>query len=193
MNLRYLSAIAMGVFGTGIVVALPAQAAVTVIGSGLAQSCYQAAEFNTNAQGGVDTCTMALEHQALTQEDRASTLVNRGILRARTSDSAGALLDYNAALDMNPNLAEAYVDRGANYIKMKRCQSALDDLNKGLKLGANEPHIAYYDRAIAHECVGDIRGAYEDYTKAISLEPDFTLAAEQLRRFKVVRKSTNGT
>jgi hypothetical protein len=38
-----------------------------------------------------------------------------------------------------------------------------------------------------------VRGAYEDYKKATEIEPNFALAAQQLTRFKVVRRPANGT
>lgn len=192
MKLRSLSAFVTGVISAGAFAALPAAAAVTVMGTGLAQSCYQAAEFNGDAKDGINACNTALSEQALTLQDRASTYVNRGILRARIDDTAGALSDYDTALRLKPDLAEGYIDRGANFISLKRYQAALDDLNKGLTLGANEPHIAYYDRAIVHESLGNIRAAYEDYKKAVELQPDFALAIKQLQRFKVVRKPGDG-
>jgi tetratricopeptide (TPR) repeat protein len=86
---------------------------------------------------------------------------------------------------------EGYVDRGATYIALQRYQDALNDINKGLELGAKKPHIAYYDRAIAQEALGNIRAAYQDYKKAVEIEPDFALATEQLSRFKVVRKDSS--
>jgi tetratricopeptide (TPR) repeat protein len=69
---------------------------------------------------------------------------------------------------------------------------AVADISKGLELIANKPEIAYYDRAIANEALGNIRDAYIDYKKALEIRPDFALASEQLARFKVVRKRTNG-
>ena len=83
---------------------------------------------------------------------------------------------------------EGYIDRGATYLAMQRYQDALEDINKGIEMGSNKPHIAYYDRAIAHEALGNVRAAYQDYKKAVEIEPDFALASEQLSRFKVVRK-----
>ena len=75
-----------------------------------------------------------------------------------------------------------------------RYDDALHDIDKGLGLGAKKPEIAYYDRAIADEALGDIRGAYEDYKKAVEIDPTFTLASDQLARFKViVQKRPNGT
>ncbi|HEX3944381.1 MAG TPA: hypothetical protein VHW69_09870, partial [Rhizomicrobium sp.] len=62
------------------------------------------------------------------------------------------------------------------------------DINRGIEMGSNKPHIAYYDRAIADEALGNVRAAYQDYRKAVEIEPNFALASEQLSRFKVVRK-----
>ncbi len=188
MKLRNLSMAFVGLAGIGLLAALPARAAVTVMGPGLAQSCYKAAQFNLDPGDGIETCTSALNQQPLTLHDRASTYVNRGILRARVADTKGAGEDYDMAIRLMPDLAEAYIDRGANFITLKNYRKALADLDKGLALGAKQPEIAYYDRAVVHESLGDIRAAYEDYKKAVAIEPHFTLAIEQLQRFKVVRR-----
>jgi tetratricopeptide (TPR) repeat protein len=92
---------------------------------------------------------------------------------------------------MDGQHGEGYVDRGATYIAMQRYQDALDDINRGIEMGAKKPHIAYYDRAIADEALGNIRAAYMDYKKAVEIEPNFPLATEQLSRFKVVRKESS--
>lgn len=159
--------------------------AITVMGTGLARSCYLVAEFGGDTASGITTCTRALEDENLVARDRASTYVNRGILRAR-DDPRGALDDYDQGLEIAPDLAEAYVDRGAALLSLKRYQEALSAINHGLQLNVARPQIAYYDRAVAHEGLGDIRAAYEDYKKAVELSPDFALAKEQLSRFKVI-------
>jgi tetratricopeptide (TPR) repeat protein len=166
-----------------------ASAAVSVVGNGAAHSCFEFAEFGGNITDGILTCDFALEQTTLTVKDRAATYVNRGILRGRKDEAEGALSDYNRGISLNPALGEAYVDRGAVMIVLKRYDDALADLDKGITLGANRPQIAYYDRAIVDEALGNIRAAYEDYKKAAEIQPDFTLATEQLARFRVVRKS----
>ncbi|MGH6877361.1 MAG: tetratricopeptide repeat protein [Rhizomicrobium sp.] len=170
-----------------------AQAAVTVLGNGVAHSCYQVAELGGNPTDGISDCTFALEQTALSVNDRAATFVNRGILRARKDDDEGALADYDQGIALDAALGEAYVDRGALMIVMRRYDDALSDLDKGISLGANRIQIAYYDRAIVDEALGNIRAAYEDYKKAADIQPDFTLATEQLARFRVVRRTPNGT
>jgi tetratricopeptide (TPR) repeat protein len=170
-----------------------ADAAVTVLGRGLARSCFEFAEFGGIAQDGIETCSLALEQQALDAKDRAATYINRGILKSRSDDTSGALSDYDLGLSLDGALGEGYVDRGAAMIVLRRYGDALDDINKGIALGANRVQIAYYDRAVVQEALGNIRDAYEDYKKAVEIQPDFALAVEQLSRFRVVRKSADGT
>ena len=168
---------------------LPAHAAVTVLGNGLAAGCFQAAEFGGDPKSSVPVCSDALENEALSPEDRAATYINRGILRARGGDSQGALADCNEGLKLNTQMGDGYVDRGTVYIVLQKYDDALADINRGIAMGAHKPQIAYYDRAIVNEALGNVRAAYLDYKKAVELEPAFTLANEQLARFKVVRKT----
>jgi tetratricopeptide (TPR) repeat protein len=170
-NLMRFSALPLVSIACLAIVAAPsAQAAVTVLGT-----------------DGINTCTFALEQTTLSVRDRAATFVNRGILRARREDADGALADYDRGLAMDASLAEGYVDRGAVMIVLRRYDDAVAEIDKGISLGANRLQIAYYDRAIADEALGNIRAAYEDYKKAAQIQPDFKLAVDQLSRFRVVR------
>jgi tetratricopeptide (TPR) repeat protein len=164
-----------------------AQAAVTVLGNGVAHSCYQFAEYGGNPTDGINTCTFALVQTTLSVKDRAATYINCGILRARKDDAEGALADYDRGLAMDAALAEGYVDRGAVMIVLRRYDDAVAEIDKGISLGANRLQIAYYDRGIADEALGNIRAAYDDYRKAAEIQPDFGLAVAQLARFRVVR------
>jgi tetratricopeptide (TPR) repeat protein len=186
MKSRFFDSVAIS--AAACLAASGAWAAVTVVGNGAAHSCFEFAEFGGTTIDGINTCDFALEQTTLSVKDRAATFVNRGILWGRKNESENALADYDKGISLNPSLGEAYVDRGAVMIVLKRYDDALADLDKGISLGANRPQIAYYDRAIVDEALGNIRAAYEDYKKAAEIQPDFTLATEQLARFRVVRK-----
>jgi len=189
---RKIAVIAMAGFGLAALTA-SADAAVSVLNGTLAHSCFEAAEFGSDGSTeDVRLCSRALEETALSSHDRAATLINLGIVRGRNNDPEGALESYNKGLQIDPSLGEGYVDRGAVLILLKRYKDAVADITKGLELNANRPEVAYYDRAIANEALGNIRDAYIDYKKAVEIRPDFALATEQLSRFKVVRKCTNG-
>lgn len=169
------------------------QAAVTVLGNGQAHACFEAAEFGTNPVDGIGVCTDALERVALSIRDRAATLVNRGILFSRREDTARALADYDKGLSLNPGMGEAYVDRAAVMIVLRRYDEAIKNLNQGIALNSPRIQIAYYDRAVAEEATGNIRGAYDDFKKAAEIEPGFELAKKQLARFRVIQNSHGGT
>lgn len=191
MRSSWFAAAAISV--AAIVATSGARGAVTVIGNGVAHSCYQFAEFGGNTTDGISACNFAIEHTPLSIRDRAATFINRGILRARDADTEGALADYDQGIMLSPRLGEGYVDRGAALIVLRRYDDALSDLDKGISLGANRIQIAYYDRAVVYEALGNIRAAYEDYKKAAEIQPDFSLATEQLARFRVVRRQPDGT
>jgi tetratricopeptide (TPR) repeat protein len=189
MKFRGLPVIA----AAAVVLAMPAHAAITVLGDSLAHDCFEAAEFGGSPGEGIVTCTTALEETSISTKDRAATFINRGILKSRNDDSTGALSDYDHGLSLESDLGEGYVDRGATFIVMRRYDDAMTDINKGIALGAKRPEIAYYDRAVVDEALGDVRGAYEDYKKAVEIQPDFPLATEELARFRVIRKPAGGT
>ncbi len=189
MNMRILSALA-GVAGAALS-SIPAQAAITVLGGGPAQFCYRAADEALPPRDFIAYCDQALM-TSLSPADRAATYINRGVLRLVMKNLDGANQDFNAALAINDKLGEAYVNRGATLIAKGQYAEGLLDLNRGLALGTSEAHLAYYDRAIASEALGNLRGAYDDYRMALTLQPNFEPASNQLKRFKIV-DSPNGT
>jgi len=170
-----------------------AQAAVTVFSStGTAKLCYDGAENGGDPSVYLIYCDEAL-NTSLSPHDRAATLINRGVLRLALNETNSALADFNAGLAIDPNLGEGYIDRGATLIMKRQYAEAITNIDKGLQLGAKRPGLAYYDRAIANEALGDIPGAYKDYQQALVLQPDFSMASDELKRFKVVHTTTKGS
>ena len=164
-----------------------AQGAMEVLGDGPARMCFLAANGEGFAANGVEVCTRALSTE-LSRDDRAATFINRGVVELNARTYEAAIADFNAGIQVRPDLGEGYLNRGATYIELNRFREALDDIDKGLALGISKPHIGYYDRAIAHEGLGDARAAFDDYTRAHQLAPDFSRASDQLKRFKVIEK-----
>jgi len=184
MNIRTFSIVLLG--SVAAIASGPAQAAVTVIGSGPAELCYQGAENGGDPKEYIAYCTQALGG-ILTTRDRAATFVNRGVLKLSLSESNAALDDFNAGLGIDDSLGEGYVDRGAALIGLKRYDDAIKDIDKGLTLGAKQPEIAWLDRALADEARGDTLAAYHDTQQALAVQPDYTRASDNLKRFKVTK------
>ncbi len=164
-----------------------AHAAVSVIGGGPGQFCYQGAESGVHPEDYIGYCNFALA-SGLSDADRAATYVNRGVLKMAMAKYDSAADDFTAGLAINDKMGEGYIDLGATQIAHKRFAEAIANIDKGLALGTKEPQNAYFDRAIADEALGNIQAAYDDYRQALALAPDFTLASDQLKRFKVVEK-----
>lgn len=162
-----------------------AQAAVTVIGGGMAQACSEAAVGGESDIKFQRLCTEALDSEFLSARDRAGTLVNRGVLKLRRGTYPEATQDFNQAVKLQPGMGEAYVNRGAASIGQKRYADSLPDINRGLELGVQEPAKAYYNRALAYEGLEDAKSAYFDYQKALEMQPDWEAPREQLTRFSV--------
>ncbi len=165
-----------------------AEASVAVLGGGMARQCSLAAIKGESGPRFEALCTKALETEFLTPRDRAGTFVNRGILKLRRSEFAKAAADFDKAVDVKPDLGEAYVNRGAAAVGAKRYADGLADLNRAIEMGVDEPEKAYYNRALAHEGLDDLKSAYFDYKKATELSPEWDAPRRELVRFSVERR-----
>ncbi len=163
-----------------------ASAAAIVIGSSRASACYQAAAHEWASQPAIDGCTRALE-DSLNNKDRASTLVNRGILHLIRQDTDLALADFESAIRLEPTLAEGYTHRGLALMQRNDYRAAVASITQGIQLSPNEPQKAYFNRAVANEELRDLRAAYDDYRQAAALAPNWDMPRTELTRFQVRR------
>jgi tetratricopeptide (TPR) repeat protein len=171
-----------------IAVAAPAGGAVTVIGSSNARMCYEAADSKAMpSRGSLEPCNIALNGEARTEYDIVATHVNRGILRSRLGDMAGAMRDFDAALAIDPNQPEAYLNKGVVLIRQDNPDAALPLFTMALEKNTRRPALAYYGRGIAHEELGNIRSAYNDYKRAVEEDPEWKEPRKDLARFVIRR------
>jgi len=162
-----------------------------VVGAGTSMTCIaQAQDPNADLKAAVQGCTDALNFQPMSISDRVGTVINRGILRARMHDATGALSDYNDAISMDDKAAQAYLNRSATLIGLKRYSEAKSDADKAIALQATPLEVGYFNRAVAEEGLGNVRAAYEDYKMALKVQPNFQPAKDELTRFKVVGSSS---
>ncbi|MFZ1990547.1 MAG: tetratricopeptide repeat protein [Alphaproteobacteria bacterium] len=154
-----------------------AHAAVSVFGTPEAVECFEKAE-----AGSSDTkaCDDALENSDLLGRDRASTLVNRGIIYNNARKMNLALADFAAALAMNPNIAEAYLNRGNSKFLQGKLDEAIADYTHALDLKIDRAGAAYYDRALAYVAQKRLKEAKADLEAALAEEEDFKEAKDEL-------------
>jgi tetratricopeptide (TPR) repeat protein len=165
-----------------------AGAAVTVLGSSLAEDCAQAAFHGKSDNTALEICNQALQEGVLGSRDEAGTYVNRGVILMTRRDYDHALADFRHAISIVPSMGESWVNLGAVEVAEKRYQDGVTDISKGLDLGIQEPAKAHYNRALAYEGLDDETNAYRDYEAALTLDPNWDLPKQELLRFTVIQR-----
>ncbi len=152
-----------------------------------AAQCSQAAAGAAALAAGLDYCNVALRDPLMIH--RGALLMNRGLIKARLSDTNGAMTDYNAALAVNPELGDAYVNRAALNLSLKRYDAARNDVTRGMQAGADNMAAAYFTRGAIADDQGNAQAAYADYKQALAIDPTYAAAKRELARFKVTRRT----
>ena len=165
----------------------PAVASIVTIGTPLAQDCFAWAERRDPRPDALETCNRALS-EPLDLENRAATLVNRGVIRLIHNDLAGAEADFDAAIALRPKLSDAWLNKGFIRVRTGDGGAALPLLEKALELRARRPALAYFARGIAHEQAGNVKAAYSDLVRARDLEPGWSMPQQALARYSVVER-----
>jgi Tfp pilus assembly protein PilF len=155
--------------------------AVTTFGAPAAQVCVDRLMQGDTSDIVVAACTRALSEN-LSPANRLGLYVNRGVVYMRRGEPQLALADFDAAIDLNRRDGEAHQNRGAALIAMGQYGPAIASLTEALGLGVHEPQKAYLNRGIAREALGDERGALEDFTTALEIEPGWAAANQELAR-----------
>jgi tetratricopeptide (TPR) repeat protein len=167
-----------------VVLAGSAQAYVLVAGGTFAVTCSQSARDAVDTSDALNQCTEALR-EPLNRRDRAGTYVNRGIILFNRGAYRSALQDFDAAIALDATLAEGHINRGAALIRQQEWEGAVTSISRGLELNPEAPARAYYNRGVAHEELGRVRAAYDDYRRAAELAPGWDAPRTELTRFRV--------
>ena len=164
--------------------------AVTLVGSSAhARRCGSAAMAGDISDRTINYCTRALSYPRLSREGEIQLRVNLGVTRMRRHENEAALAEFDAVVALNPSHAEAHLNRGAALVQLRQFGPAVAAITEALSLGVTEPHKAYFNRGAAREALRDNRGAYEDYSTALAIQPDWGPANAELARFARARRA----
>lgn len=162
----------------------------TTIGAPNATACMAALAAGDSSDEAMAFCNRAVESENLPRATRLAIRINRGAMHLRRREGTEALADFDAVIATDRRNAEAYLNRGMALIMINQPGQAVASITQALSLGVQNPHIAYFNRGAAREQLGDLRGAYEDYTTALEIRPDWGPANQELARFVRGRRDT---
>lgn len=99
----------------------------------------------------------------------ADDLCERATMKNVLSDYQGALADYTKAIELKPDHARAYYNRGGTKADLKDYQGALADYLKAIELKPDYRGEYYKNRGSAYLGLGQKSKAMADYMRATEL------------------------
>lgn len=95
---------------------------------------------------------------------------NRGSIYFKMNNYENAILDYTKAIQLDPNLPEAYLGLGIVYTRLGQYEKAEYHYSKVIQVEpANEN--AYTNRGFARMKLQNFSGALEDFNQSLRLNP----------------------
>ncbi len=86
-----------------------------------------------------------------------------------------AIKRYSHAIELAPNFADAYTNRGLAYVKKGEIDRGIEDHNKAIELKPDYAE-AYFNRGGTYKSKGEIDRAIDDFSAAITLKQDYAAA-----------------
>src|SRR5207248_4349415 len=119
-----------------------------------------------NAVGEYREAVRAYDIAATHNPEFYGTYFNRGLVKVRLRDAAGAEADFDRAIAARPDWADAHLNRAVARERGKRYALALEDLARALELGF-PPAQVYLVRARVRDAMGDKDGHAADLAAAM--------------------------
>ena len=136
--------------------------------------------------GGYPDAIARLTRALQITPQRPEFYLERGNAHRSLGETDAALADFQWAVDLNPNLADAHNGIAMIFIERQDTRRALEELNKSIAI---QPTIdAYYQRGLILEAQGEHQKAINDYDQAIAVARD----APYMYRARAMAKESLG-
>ena len=132
-------------------------------------------QLNGQQGSSADTTQLRAELASADNNFLANQKIEAGDRFYFQGDYNSAISSYTQAIELNPNNAMAYINRGASYANLKEYNRAEADYSKLIALEPNNVQ-AYIGRGASYICLQQYNKAAADLTKAIELDPSNSMA-----------------
>ena len=114
-----------------------------------------------------------IKNQAI--HESAYTAFYTGLTYQNTGKYKQAIEQYDKSIELNPNYANAYNNRGTAKNSLGQHVEAIADYDEVIRLNPDHA-LAYTNRGVAKDSLGEHKDAITDYNQAIRLKPDYAEA-----------------
>lgn len=111
----------------------------------------------------------------------ANDRFNQGVIHDRKGETAAAIDSYDSAIRRNPDLVDAYSNRGADRRKQGNLEGAIADFSEVIRRRPNDG-AGYYNRAATYLMAGNAQQALADFGPAIRRADDYVTLLKQRRK-----------
>lgn len=164
----------------------PAASAVLLGGEDYARDCYLNSQIvSQNAELAsfslLEPCDLAITFVSLSKNNLAATHTNRGVIRLALGDFDSAFSDFNIGMNLMPEAAQIFVNRGNAFYYTGNYEMAIEDYNQSIENGYVGFSDVYLNLGKAYERLGNINLAEQNYQQAIELSPNQAEARDLLQ------------
>ena len=103
----------------------------------------------------------------------------RALIHFKQGNYSESIARFDEVIELDPENAEYYGDRGVAFIRAGKGQEAIKDFERAIELEPNNGY-RYACRGFIRSKVGDIEGAIADYEKALALDPEDEISRNNL-------------
>ncbi len=132
----------------------------------LFKHCYS----NGNPYQVIVSCSAVIARGAADKADLATAHKNRGNAHDDNGEYDRALEDYEQAVAINPQDADAFNSRGTTYTALGRFERAILDFDQAIELNSGSP-MAFSNRCLAKALSGLLEQSLADCNEALRLKP----------------------
>ena len=98
--------------------------------------------------------------------------IRRGDRLIEKGDYENAIAEYSQAIQLEPDYASAYNNRGVAYSYLNEYKKAITDFQKVMELNPDDA-FAFNNRGLVYQDLKEYEKAIVNYKKAIELQPDY--------------------